>query len=194
MAASDWTWRPLLPRSIIAALALLMLGTAARADTYLDQIGRMDARIAVLRKQVELRNVETDLRGGAAQALPTVVSIGGFDDNLSAVLEFEDRRREVVRTGDRLQGGLVVRAVRSNGVVAALGKQEVVLARRQAPARAVQAAAPGAPRAAAGMPPPMPMPMPMPQMDPPRLATLPPGATAPSDAAPNAINQPVSQR
>lgn len=164
--------------TVLASIAACAAGASA-AGNYLDEIGAMDAQIAVMRKKIELRNALVELAGGGATvALPMVVSISGFDDDLVALVSYDDGRTAKIRKGDVLPGGVEVKGVRHKGVLVALGKKEAVLdyepARTGGPMGVVgRAAGPGA----QGMAVPMPMPV-LPRIDAPHAAGLAPAATA----------------
>lgn len=188
---AEWGKVASCPRAMACALVLLGMaagaGAAGAAGNYLDEIGAMDAQIAVLRKKIELRNVLVDLAGaGTTVALPMVVSVSGFDDDLVALVTYDDGRTAKIRKGDVLPGGVEVKGVRHKGVLVALGKKEAVL--DYEPPRA---GAPGsvggrpAGSGAQGMPVPMPMPA-LPRIDAPRAASVAPAAAPPVQGAPGA--------
>lgn len=107
---------------------ILSAGPAAVAASpnYLDEIAVMDAQIAVAKKQTELRSALQGLAGSQA-GLPQVVSVAGFDPDLSAVVRYPGGRKRTVRKGDRLPGGVEVKSVASTGVVVRFAKVETSL-------------------------------------------------------------------
>lgn len=111
-------FKPFLFAGLIASAVLGGLPAAAQGSggSYLDQLGAMDAQLAVLRKQIELRDARQSLAGGVT-GLPIVASVSGFDGDLVATLKFANGRKVNVKRGQQLPGGMQVREVSRHGVV-----------------------------------------------------------------------------
>ncbi|MCK6421772.1 MAG: type IV pilus biogenesis protein PilP [Aquabacterium sp.] len=103
-------------RTIIIAMMAAVAATTTNAGSYLDEMAKRDAQLALLRKEIELRDARAALAGGGL-GLPTVQSLSGFDDNLSATLKYPNGRKLVVRRGDTLPGGVEVKRITRAGVV-----------------------------------------------------------------------------
>lgn len=103
-------------RAIVITLLSAVAATTANAGSYLDEMAKRDAQLALLRKEIELRDARAALAGGGL-GLPTVQSLSGFDDNLSATLKYPNGRKLVVRRGDTLPGGVEVKRITRAGVV-----------------------------------------------------------------------------
>lgn len=108
-----------------ALLAASLLMGAAHAGNYLDDLARLDAQIAIQRKQIEARDLAVQAAGRVS--LPTVRYISGFEDDLSAVVGYGNGRKVTVKRGDQLPGGVEVKSVRQNGVLVHVGKQVELL-------------------------------------------------------------------
>lgn len=174
-----------LTAALVGALSALMLGSAAQAANYLDEMGRMDAQIAMLRKQIEVRGLAEQAAG--SMSLPSVRYVSGFDDDLSAVVSYGDGRKFTVKRGDILPGGIEVRGVRHKGVIVRVAKHDAVLD-FAAPQRAGVPGMPMAPTGGTGLMPPLP------QVNVPLPSSI--GRAAAQDAgeaAPNAAAQQTSR-
>ena len=109
-------------RAIVITLLSAVAATTANAGNYLDEMAKRDAQLALLRKEIELRDARAALAGGGL-GLPTVQSLSGFDDNLSATLKYPNGRKLVVRRGDTLPGGVEVKRITRAGVVVRQSQQ-----------------------------------------------------------------------
>lgn len=101
---------------VSAVLAWLPVSAQCGGPSYLDELGKMDAQLAVLRKQIELRDARQSLAGGVS-TLPVVSSVSGFDGDLTATLKYANGRKVNVKRGQQLSGGMLVREVSRQGVV-----------------------------------------------------------------------------
>jgi len=110
---------------VAALLSAFISGSMAQTGNYLDDIARLDAQIAIQRKQIEARDLAVQAAGRIN--LPTVRYVSGFDDDLTAVVGYGQGRRFTVKRGDVLPGGIEVKSVRQNGVLVVVGKQPAVL-------------------------------------------------------------------
>lgn len=111
-------FKPILLAGLTAFAALASLPVVAQTSgpSYLDQLGTMEAQLAVLRKQIELRDARQLLAGGVS-GLPIVSSVSGFDGDLTATLKYANGRKVNVKRGQQLPGGMQVREVSRHGVV-----------------------------------------------------------------------------
>ena len=110
---------------VAALLSTLSMSGMAQASNYLDDIARLDAQIAIQRKQIEARDLAIQAAGRIN--LPTIRSVSGFDEDLTAVVTYGNGRKLIVKRGDQLPGGVEVKGVRQNGVLVAVGKQVALL-------------------------------------------------------------------
>lgn len=137
---------------LAAAMAVASFGAVAQSASYLDDIARLDAQIALQRKQIEARDLAVQAAGRLT--LPTVRYLSGFEDDLSAVLSYGGGKKMTVKRGDRLPGGIEVLGIREKGVLVSIGKQQALL-EFSAPDDGTPALSAGQGQAAAGglMPP-----------------------------------------
>lgn len=97
------------------AAAATQEGTAKHPGMhYLDEMAIMDAQIAYLRKEGELRSALE--QRSRHEALPKVVSIVGSKGSRSAQVVFESGIMRWLKTGDALAGGLKVVSIGRAGV------------------------------------------------------------------------------
>lgn len=153
-------------------LAILLpasvLGQQAAQPNYLDEMAKIDAQIAYLQKQSELKEVLKKSSGN--EGLPKVVSILVDDKGGSAQVIYESGIVRWLKNGDTLMDGLKVVSINKSSVTVGQGSSQFSLSFASPKA--------GTATANSGLMPPLPninIPMPLPP------SASPPGA-APAPA------------
>lgn len=104
----------------------LAQSTQSRGGNYMDELAKKDAQLALLRKEIELRDARQLLAGGVS-GLPLVQSVSGFDGSLTATLKYPNGRKVNVRRGQQLPGGMQVRDVSRSGVIVRVASIDAAL-------------------------------------------------------------------
>ncbi len=166
-------WLALFP---VLALAQQPAQTQQAAQpNYLDEMAKIDAQIAYIQKQNELREVLKKSSGN--EGLPKVVSILVDEKGGSAQVIYESGIVRWLKSGDVLADGVKVLAINKSSVVVGAGERQFPLGFASPKA--------GAAGANSGLMPPLPninIPMPLPP------SASPPGAPA-APVAPAAGNR-----
>ena len=136
---------------------------------YLDEMALMDAQIAYLRKESELRSALE--QRSRHESLPKVVSIVGSGKTHTAQVVFESGIMRWLKPGDALAGGLKVRAISRTAVTVGNDREAFLLpfvsaVNNPAAGQGNQAMLPLAPPPNLNIAQPMPMPMPAPGLSP----------------------------
>lgn len=141
------------PQAQVEAAAVARSGVVDRLGQLQTEIvllkaeaARAQARLALERAQAPL------LSGNRNQEIASVTRVFGRDDNLSAEIRFSDGQARIVKTGDVLSDGYVVRHVAPS--VVTLGKRNRQVQIPLAPVRAPMI--PGVAQASISETPPLP--------------------------------------
>jgi type IV pilus biogenesis protein PilP len=98
---------------------------AVAQSSYLDEMAKMDAQMAYLQKQADLKLALQ--RTSPSEALPKVISIVEDDKGLTAQLVYSSGLVRWVAKGDLLARGLSVSAITSNTVSIGGGRNRIDL-------------------------------------------------------------------
>lgn len=122
----------------LATMACVLMAAPAAAQTlpppvvggaYLDEMARMDAELAVLRKRQEVRQATEAITGatGTGSKMPKVLATYMSEGRLIAEIMYEHGLVTRVRGGESIPGDLVVVSVEQKGVtVRANGKKTML--------------------------------------------------------------------
>lgn len=120
-------------------------------SAYLDEMARMDAELAVLRKRQEVRQAQEAITGASGTAkMPKVLATYMSEGRLVAEIMYDHGLVTRVRGGETIPGDLLVVSVEPKGVTVRAGSTKTVLdyAVRNAVAAPVEPVMPPAPMAA----------------------------------------------
>lgn len=95
---------------------------------YLDDMARMEAELAVLRKRQEVRQAQEAITGGYGNAkMPKVIATYMSEGRLVAEILYDHGLVTRVRGGETIPGDLMVVSVEAKGVTVRAGSTKTVL-------------------------------------------------------------------
>ena len=154
---------------LLAILPASVLAQQSAQPNYLDEMAKIDAQIAYIQKQNELKEVLKKSSGN--EGLPKVVSILVDEKGGSAQVIYESGIVRWLKSGDALADGVKVLAINKSSVLVSAGDRRFPLGFASPKA--------GASGANSGLMPPLPninIPMPLPPSASPPGANQPPAA------------------
>lgn len=107
--ANKLTW-------LLVAIVPASVSAQSAPPTYLDEMAKVDAQIAYVQKQTELR--EALKKSAGSEGLPRILSITVDDRGGSAQVVYGSGIVRWLRTGDVLQEGIRVQSIDRSSVVA----------------------------------------------------------------------------